>query len=101
MSRSAKTTSGGKAVGGGALSPRSKHVNSTFQVDGWRRGGGAGPIDVQYFVISGAGGAGAGNDGFSQGGAGGGGGGFRSGTIETALGVTVAVVVGGGGGHDR
>lgn len=41
MSRALRNTSGGKAVSGGALSPRSKHVNSTLQVDAWRRGGGS------------------------------------------------------------
>jgi len=39
VSRIKRNTTGGKAVGGGALAPNSKRTNATFQVDAYSRGG--------------------------------------------------------------
>ena len=71
MSRTLRNTSGGKAISGGALSPRSKHVNSTLQVDSLRRGGSSGnpPVSVDFLVLAGGGAASY---------PGGGGGGYRT-----------------------
>lgn len=70
-----RDTSGGKAIGGGALAPRTKRTNATNQVDSWRRGG-AGvtpPVNIQYVIVAGGGGGIV-----SDRGGGGGAGGYKS-----------------------
>ena len=61
-----RNTSGGTSVGGGALAPRSRRA-STAQVDGYWRGGGAAPLEVQYLVLGGGGGGGGYQSGVSYG----------------------------------
>lgn len=78
-----RDTSGGKAVGGGALSPRTRKTNSTLQIDSWRRGGGSNPPQNVDFLVVAGGGSGPGM-GANVGGGGGGGGGMRSSVTPTA-----------------
>ena len=47
MSRILRNTSGGKAISGGALAPRSRR-NNTLQVDSYFRGGAAGLPLLQH-----------------------------------------------------
>ena len=73
MSRILRNTSGGKAISGGALAPRSRR-NNTLQVDSYFRGGAGLPVPTSsdYLVVAGGGGAGlSGTGGSSIGGSGG------------------------------
>ena len=79
MSRIRKNTTGGKAVGGGALAPHSKRPNSVFQIDAYSRGGASGPA-ISFAFIAGGGG-GANYTGNYTVGPGGQGGGFRAGGV--------------------
>ena len=100
MSRILRNTSGGMAVGSGALAPRSNRPNSAFQVDSWRKSvSKPATYTIQYFIVAG------GRSGYNQGnyssgsGAPGGDGGAR----QTVTGATVntgqnyTITVGGGG----
>jgi len=51
-----KTTSGGKAISGGALQPRSRRGNTNQVVAYWS--GGDSSIPVEFLVLAGGGGAG-------------------------------------------
>lgn len=75
-----RNLSGGKAISGGALAPRSRRGN-TGQVDSyWSGGGGPNfPTTLEYLVV--AGGAGGGQEENDSGGGGGGGGGFRTNVV--------------------
>ena len=80
-----RDTSGGKAIGGGALAPRTKRTNTTSQVDGWRRGGSSSnpPVSVDFLVL--AGGGGGPGTGAQVGGGGGGGGAAPTGSTSFPL----------------
>jgi hypothetical protein len=111
MSRIKRNTTGGKAVGGGSLAPNSKRNNSTFQVDAYSRGGGAGPAISFAFIAGGGGGANyTGNYTIGPGGQGGG---YRAGgvgaensggatanlgALDVTSGQQLQVTVGAGGG---
>ena len=72
MSRILRNTSGGKAISGGALAPRSRR-NNTSQVDDYFRGGsGSFTADVNFLLV---GGGGTGGDAYAYDYSGGGGGG--------------------------
>ena len=111
MSRIRKNTTGGKAVGGGALAPHSKRPNSVFQIDAYSRGGASGPA-ISFAFIGGGGGGGNYTGNYTIG-AGGGGGGFRAGgvgaensggaaanlgALDVSAGDLLQVTVGAGGG---
>ena len=91
-----RNTSGGKAIGGGSLAPRSRR-STTAQVDGYWRGGGANaPATVEYLVVAGGGGSAGGGD-YQNGGAGGtnlggGGGGGGGGAAGGAGGSGVVII---------
>jgi hypothetical protein len=104
-----KNTSGGKAISGGSLAPRTRRGN-TDQVNSYWAGGGAAPLEVQYLVLGGAGGGGGYQTGVGFG-SGGSSGQWKSSTIGEnsggcavaesvfvpALGTNYSVTRGGGG----
>ena len=105
-----RNTSGGKAVSGGALAPRSRRGNTNQAASYWA--GGAGDILEIYYLVVGGGGGGAGSANWqtSSRSGGGGGGGYKTsfGTVNGGgepigvpllglNGTTVTVTVGGGG----
>ena len=91
-----RNTSGGKAVSGGALAPRSRRA-STAQVSAYWSGGSADPLMIEYFAVGGGGGRSPGVYG-AYWGAGGAGGAAREGTILSKVG-TYTCTVGGWGGN--
>jgi hypothetical protein len=104
-----RNTSGGKAVSGGALAPRSRRGN-TAQADAYWRGGEIPPLQIQYLVLGGGGGGG-GYQQFVGFGSGGNSGQWKSSTIDEnsgscsvaesvfvpTLGTNYSVTRGGGG----
>jgi hypothetical protein len=76
-----RNTSGGKAVSGGALAPRSRRGNSTDQVASYWSGGTSVVSAIEYLVIAGGGGGGT-----FTGGGGGGAGGYRSSVVGSLSG---------------
>ena len=91
-----RNTSGGTAVAGGSLAPRSRRGN-TNQADAYWRGGGANsPTLVEYLVVAGGAGGGAGVNATGGGGAGGA---RTNAAIDFAVsaGTAYTITVGGGG----
>jgi hypothetical protein len=74
----AKTMAGGKAISGGALSPRGRRGNTAQVAVYWAGGVELPPLTVQYLVIAGAGG------GTNEISGGGGAGGYRTSEIGRA-----------------
>lgn len=94
-----KNTSGGKAISGGALAPRSRRGNNTNQVASYWSGGGPSLPNLEFFVVAGGGGGGAGFNNGSVGGNGGSGGGGGGSIAPLTAGVagTYTITVGAGG----
>jgi hypothetical protein len=82
-----RNTSGGKAISGGSLAPRSRRGNNVDQVNSYWAGGGRPDFAAQVLVLGGGGGGGSGTHGATSGGGGGGGGQ----TWETAMVIPVGV----------
>jgi hypothetical protein len=91
-----RNTSGGKAISGGSLAPRSRRGNKTDQVAAYWSGGGSNPPATVEVLAVGGGQNGEYNYGFAIGYAGGGGG-FTTYNASTAVsaGVQYTITVGG------
>jgi len=89
-----RNTSGGKAISGGALAPRSRRGN-TAQVNSYWAGSTPVALSIEAFVVSGGGGGG---NKSGNGGGGGGGGGQTQSAVQVIGSGTYVATVGGGGG---